>query len=136
MITLSVDEDPKTFEAIVEGMKAFNNNFIDAPPPQKFNVALRDASGRIVGGIGATLGAESLYLEVVWNDESVRRQGYGRKMITMVEEEGRRRGAKDCWLYTMSFQAQPFYEKMGYETRGEIPFPVGGHKRIFMWKPL
>ena len=35
----------------------------------------------------------------------------------------------------MSFQAQPFYEKLGYEVRGEIPFP-GGHKRIFMWKAL
>ena len=132
---LSIDEDPKTVEVLIDGMKAFNKRFIDAPPPQKFNVAVRDASGRVVGGVAATLGAGSLYLEVVWNDETVRGKGHGRKMLAMVEDEGRKRGAKDCWLYTMSFQAQPFYEKLGYEVRGELPFP-GGHKRIFMWKAL
>lgn len=135
MIAFTVDEDPNTVEALIAGIKAFNKRFIDAPPPQKFNVAMRDDTGRIVGGAAVTLSAGSMYLEVVWNDETVRGKGHGRKMLAMAEDEGRKRGAKDCWLYTMSFQAQPFYEKLGYETRGEIPFP-GGHKRIFMWKAL
>jgi hypothetical protein len=56
-------------------------------------------------------------------------------MIQMVEEEGKRRGAQDSWLYTMSFQARPFYEKLGYKVVGEVPFP-GGHQRIVMWKAL
>jgi ribosomal protein S18 acetylase RimI-like enzyme len=135
VIDFSIDEDPKTVEALVEGIKAYNRRFVDAPPPQKFNVAMRDDGGRIVGGTAATVSAGSMYLEIVWNDDAVRGKGHGRKMIAMVEEEGRRRGATDCWLYTMSFQAQPFYQKLGYEVRGEIPFP-GGHKRIFMWKAL
>jgi len=85
--------------------------------------------------VAATLGAGSMYFEVVWNDDAVRGKGHGRKMMAMIEDEGRKRGAQDAWLYTMSFQARPFYEKLGYAVRGEVPFP-GGHHRIFMWKAL
>jgi|SwirhisoilCB3_FD_contig_41_3129641_length_768_multi_2_in_0_out_0_1 GNAT superfamily N-acetyltransferase len=134
-INFSIDEDPKTVEAIIEGIKGFNKRFVDAPPPQKFNVAVRDDGGTVVGGVAATLGAGSMYLEVVWNGDAIRGKGHGRKMIQMVEEEGKRRGAQDSWLYTMSFQARPFYEKLGYKVVGEVPFP-GGHQRIVMWKAL
>ena len=134
-ISFSIDEDPKTVEALVEGIKGYNRRFVEGPPPQKFNVALRDDGGTVVGGAAATLSHRSLYLEVVWNGDTVRGQGHGRKMIQMVEDEGRKRGAVDSWLYTMSFQAKPFYEKRGYKVVGEVPFP-GGHQRIVMWKAL
>ena len=134
-VTLSIDEDPKTVEALIEGLKAYNRKFVDAPPPQKFNVALRDDNDVVVGGVAATLSAGSMYLEVVWNGDAVRGKGHGREMIRMVEEEGKKRGAQGSWLYTMSFQAKPFYEKLGYRVVGEVPFP-GGHQRIVMWKAL
>ena len=134
-VTYSIDEDPQTVEALIEGIKAYNRRFVDGPPAQKFNVALRDGDGTVVGGVAATLGHRSMYLEIVWNGDAVRGKGHGRKMIAMVEEEGRKRGAVDSWLYTMSFQARPFYEKLGYKVMGEVPFP-GGHQRIVMWKAL
>lgn len=134
-VTFSIDEDPKTVESLIEGIKGFNRQFVDSPPLQKFNVALRDGAGAVIGGVAATLSAGSMYLEVVWNGDAVRGQGHGRKMIQMIEDEGKKRGALDSWLYTMSFQAQPFYEKLGYKVYGEVPFP-GGHKRIIMWKAL
>ncbi|MGN6515686.1 MAG: GNAT family N-acetyltransferase [Rhizomicrobium sp.] len=134
-ITYSIDEDPRTFEALIEGIKKYNKRFVDGPPPQKFNVALRDENGVVVGGAAATLGHGSMYLEVVWNGDELRGHGHGREMIRMIEEEGKRRGAQDSWLYTMSFQARPFYEKLGYKVVGEVPFP-GGHQRIVMWKAL
>lgn len=134
-ITFSIDEDPKTAEALIEGIKSYNRRFVDAPPPQKFNIALRDDSGSVAGGVAATVSAGSMYLEVVWNGDAIRGKGHGRQMIQMVEEEGKRRGAQDSWLYTMSFQAQSFYEKLGYKVVGEVPFP-GGHQRIVMWKAL
>ena len=134
-IAFSLDEDPQTFDALIAGMKAYNKRFVDAPPAQKFNIAARDGAGRIVGGIAATLSAGSMYLEVVWNDDAIRGQGHGRRMMAMIEDEGRKRGALDSWLYTMSWQARPFYEKLGYKAVGEVPFP-GGHQRIVLWKAL
>jgi len=135
VITFTVDEDPKTVEALIEGIKGFNKQFVDGPPPQRFNVALKDDNGTVVGGVAATLGHGSMYLEVVWNGDAVRGKGHGRRMIGMIEAEGRKRGAVDSWLYTMSFQARPFYEKLGYKVVGEVPFP-GGFQRIVMWKAL
>jgi hypothetical protein len=54
----------------------------------------------------------------------------------MIETEGRKRGAHDAWLYTMSWQARPFYEKLGYTCVGETPFMGERYRRYFMWKQL
>lgn len=134
--TFAIDEDPQTFDALLEGAKAFNKQSADVPPSQKFNVVLRDTDGRIVGGVAASLSADSMYLEIVWNDDSVRGQGHGRRMMEMIEAEGRRRGARNVWLYTMSFQARPFYEKLGYACVGQMPYMGETHRRYFMWKKL
>ncbi|MDB5536981.1 MAG: Acetyltransferase family protein, partial [Devosia sp.] len=40
------------------------------------------------------------------------------------------------WLDTFSFQARPFYEKLGYSVFGTIPdYPPGG-ARYFLSKTL
>lgn len=135
-VNISIDEDPKTFDALLEAMKAFNKRAVEIAPAQRFNVALRDSEGRIVGGAAATLSADSLYLDIVWNDDAVRGQGHGRAIMELAEAEGRRRGARNCWLYTMSWQARPFYEKLGYVCFGEMPYLGDEHKRYFMWKML
>jgi hypothetical protein len=45
-------------------------------------------------------------------------------------------GAKIAWLYTLSWQARPFYENLGYRAFGEMPFHDGGYRRYFMRKEL
>jgi ribosomal protein S18 acetylase RimI-like enzyme len=135
-IDFSIDESSDTFQALLEGMKAFNKAAVGVGGAQKFNVALREENGHIVGGVAATLAADSLYLDVVWNDDSVRGQGHGRAMMEKIEAEGRRRGAHYAWLYTMSWQARPFYEKLGYACVGEMPFLDGRHRQYVMWKRL
>ena len=135
-ISFSIDESTDTFQALLEGMKAFNKAAVGVGGAQKFNVALQDESGRIVGGVAATLAADSLYLDVVWNEDSIRGQGHGRTMMQTVEAEGRRRGARYAWLYTMSWQARPFYEKLGYTCVGEMPFLDDRHRQYVMWKRL
>ena len=135
-LAFEIDENKETFDALLEAMKAFNRQTTGIGPSQKFNVAARDESGRIVGGIAATLAGDSMYLDIVWSDDSIRGQGHGRKMMDVVEAEGRRRGAHAAWLYTMSWQARPFYEKIGYACIGEMPFMGGQHRQYFMWKAL
>jgi GNAT superfamily N-acetyltransferase len=135
-VTFAIDESTETFQALLEGVKAFNKAAVGVGGGQRFNVVLRDYDGRIVGGAAATLSADSLYLDIVWNDDTIRGQGHGRAMMEMIETEARRRGARDSWLYTMSWQARPFYEKLGYVCVGETPFLGGQHRRYFMWKQL
>jgi hypothetical protein len=40
------------------------------------------------------------------------------------------------WLDTYSWQARPFYEKLGYDVFGELPYRGGAHRRFFMRKTL
>jgi GNAT superfamily N-acetyltransferase len=135
-LTLAIDESSDTFNTLLEEMKAFNRAAVDVPPSQKFNAVLRDERERIVGGVAATLSADSLYLDIVWADKLIRGQGHGRELMEAIEAEGRRRGARYAWLYTMSWQARPFYEKQGYVCVGEMPFLGGKHHYYFMWKAL
>ena len=135
-LTLAIDESSDTFNTLLEEMKAFNRKAVDVPPSQKFNAALRDGGGRIVAGIAATLSADSLYFDIVWADETIRGEGYGRQLMEATEAEARRRGARYAWLYTMSWQARPFYERQGYACVAEMPYLGGEHHYYFMWKAL
>jgi GNAT superfamily N-acetyltransferase len=66
----------------------------------------------------------------------VRGTGLGREMMALVENRARELGAHEAWLYTMSFQARPFYEKLGYVQFAELPWLRGSHARHFMRKDL
>lgn len=66
----------------------------------------------------------------------MRGQGYGTKLMAAAEAEARRRGCRDAYLDTFSFQARPFYERCGYEVFGTLEdFPTG-HQRFVMRKSL
>jgi hypothetical protein len=52
------------------------------------------------------------------------------------EKEAKRRGAKNVYVDTFSFQAPEFYKKIGYREFGRLKdFPVG-HHRSWLTKAL
>jgi predicted N-acetyltransferase YhbS len=75
-------------------------------------------------------------VDTVWNDEAARGQGLGAEMVRLTENEARKVGARGVWLYTTSFQAKPFYEKLGYVQFAELQWPGSNLKRHFMCKTL
>src|SRR6185312_13446853 len=123
--------------AISAGLEAFNRDTGKHPNPIPLNVAARDESGRIVGGVVAWFAHDSCYVDTLWLDEAARGQDHGTTMMDIVEDEARARGARQVWLYTVSWQAPGFYEKRGYRVFGELPYHYrDGHKRLFFWKEL
>ena len=135
-IRIEEDADEHVLKALFEGMRDFNRRAITDLNSRKLTVAVRDTSGAIRGGTIGRIAGDSMYVEVVWNDDEARSHGLGRRMILMLEEEGRKSGAREAWLYTMSFQAKPFYEKLGYTQFAELKWLDGKHKRHFMRKDL
>jgi GNAT superfamily N-acetyltransferase len=137
-VTLALETDDKddVLQALMAGMKAFNGAAVPELNAHKIVAAIRDDAGRIVGGVIGRLAGDSVYMEVVWTDASVRGTGQGRAMMLLAEAEAKRLGAREAWLYTMSFQAKPFYEKLGYAQFGELDWLDGRHKRHFMRKDL
>jgi GNAT superfamily N-acetyltransferase len=135
-VALEDDPDDEVLRGLMDGMRAFNAAAVPGIRPQKIVAAVRDDDGALRGGVIGRLAGDSVYMEVVWNDDSARGRGLGRDMMKLVEGRARELGAREAWLYTMSFQARPFYEKLGYSQFAELPWLGGRHARHFMRKDL
>jgi GNAT superfamily N-acetyltransferase len=103
---------------------------------QELNVVARDDVGRIIGACLGKTANGWMYLGLLWVDDSCRGQDIGTKLMRAAEEEGRRRGCYAAHLNTFSYEARPFYEKLGYEVFGTVDDFPGGHRRFFLTKRL
>ena len=57
-------------------------------------------------------------------------------MVGLAEAEALRRGCRAGVLYTISFQAPEFYERLGWRIFGEIACDPPGTRRIYLTKDL
>jgi GNAT superfamily N-acetyltransferase len=135
-VTIAYDDSVETARAIRDGLTEFNRKAVNFPEPVPVNVAVRDDDGVLRGGVVARVALDTVYIDIVWLDDTLRGSGHGRTMMEQVEEKARSLGAKLAWLYTLSWQARPFYERLGYSVFGEMPFGDGAHHRYFMRKDL
>lgn len=103
---------------------------------QSLAIFLRDETSHIQGGLLAWLDVDSIYIDLLWIDETLRNQGYGSKLLTAVENEGIKKGFRYCTVDTFGFQAEDFYLKNGYEQIGEIKNYIRGYSRLFFRKWL
>jgi hypothetical protein len=60
----------------------------------------------------------------------------GRRLLEAIEDEARKRGCRWAHLDTFSYQARPFYERLGYELFATLDDYPPGHQRFFLKKPL
>lgn len=70
-----------------------------------------------------------------WVDADVRGQGIGSAMMTCLEREAIRRGCTRAALDTYSWQALPFYLRLGFEEYGRLDYP-NGTSRHYLSKDL
>lgn len=99
-------------------------------------IFLRDERGAILGGALGDIYGGWLHLTLLWVAEPLRGRGHGRQLLEAAEEEARAQGCRGVHLSTHSFQARPFYEKLGYEIVGEIPDNPEGYSLFFLKKAL
>ncbi len=128
------DQDLKILE---DGLAAHTKQ-LNAPKLVFTPLAIlqRDATGRIEAGLyGQTLW-NWLYIDSLWVDEPLRGKGMGRVLMAAAEDEAKKRGCIGVFLWTQSFDAPAFYEKLGYELYATFDdFPIG-HKRFGFRKRL
>ena len=129
--------DEPAWEIIGPGINEYNTEQAGDDSSQMLCFVLRAADqDEILGGvIGATYW-EWLHLDLLWLKDEFRGQGYGHRLLVAAEEEARKRGAKNAYLDTFSFQAPDFYKQHGYEVFGELADFPPGHRRYFMRKQL
>ncbi|MEC9485850.1 MAG: GNAT family N-acetyltransferase [Candidatus Izemoplasma sp.] len=77
-----------------------------------------------VGGVTCDVYEDSIYVHLFVVNESYRKQHIGKKLMHRVEQEARKRACIQINLGTAEFQAEGFYEKLGFEvvyTRDDNP---------------
>jgi GNAT superfamily N-acetyltransferase len=136
MLSISVERTVgKTKKAVLDGLIRYNNEKMGKQKYKRLAISLREGN-QIVGGIVGEVWTAVLFIQFFWLEQGLRGTGLGRKLITAIEDEARRFGAKRSYLDTMSFQAPGFYRTCGYEEFGSIEGYPGGVTRHWFTKTL
>ena len=136
---ITVDEQPdlKLRDAIVKPLRAYNESKIGPIKVEPLAITLNDPeSGAVIGGLWGTSAVGWLYVELLAVPEGLRGQGLGRELLTRAEAIARKRGLRGIWLYTATFQAPGFYEKLGFSRFGALPDYAAGHDNLYYSKRL
>jgi GNAT superfamily N-acetyltransferase len=77
-----------------------------------------------------------LFVSALWVDFARRGRGLGTALLEAAETEAMRRDCVGVYLDTYSFQAKPFYERLGYEVFGALAECPPGATKYYLSKRL
>ena len=111
--------------------------FLDPAQFGELGVYSRDEAGAMRGGLIAKRKGSWLCIEYLWVREASRGSGLGSELMYEAEAQARSRGCSHMLVDTFSFQALPFYQKLGYQLQMSLPdFPHAGMQRHYLSKVL
>ena len=133
-------------EEIKSALRNFNRNFIPQSKFRALGIFVEDEKGNKQAGIVAETVGNWMYIQMLWVDESLRGKDVGTQLIAEAEEEAKARGCRYSLVDTFSFQARPFYERMGYHMQMALEDYIADsrtpddapstHTRFFLTKSL
>lgn len=126
--------EPGMFEAIYHALDASSAAVIGPVRPRLLAIPLRAGDGAVEGGLWGCTACRWLHVEMLIVPESRRGQGLGTALMAAAEAEARRRGCIGGHVDALSFQAEPFYRRLGYSVFGVLEDFPPGHRRIFFRK--
>jgi ribosomal protein S18 acetylase RimI-like enzyme len=129
-----IDERARQF--IVNGVDNYNIAATSLPDYFPINFILRGECGDVLGGVLAQLWGGWLQITYLWVAEKARGLGHGTRLMANAETYARSRGAVGATLETHSFQARPFYERLGYKVFSALDGYPLGHTKYFLRKAL
>ena len=132
-ITISETEEKEFQEFLHNQIRAFNDQnspyFLQVRKPRTttpLNIILKDENANSIGGLTATTYWGWFDIEDFFLPESIRRKGFGKKILDKAEIIAIERGCTSAYLTTYAFQARDFYEKQGYIVVGTLKdYPPG-----------
>jgi len=88
----------------------------------------------VAGGFWGCTNFQWLRVQMLIVPEALRGQGVGMGLMVLAEREARARGCIGAIVDTLSFQAGPFYRKIGYELFGVLEDCPPGCSQLYMFK--
>ncbi|MGJ3353011.1 GNAT family N-acetyltransferase [Providencia sp. Je.9.19] len=126
------DEDRN---AILAGLRQHNIQYLKENSFGQLAVYAKNEIGVIIGGLLASTKGNWLCIDYLWVSQNARKSGLGRTLMISAEQESIKLGCKHALVDTFSFQALPFYEKLGYIQQMSLPdFPELGMQRHYLTK--
>ena len=121
-----------TFEAIFAALEASSRPLVEPAQPRLLVIPIRDDGGSVLGGFwGCTL-FQWLQVQMLFVPEALRGLGVGSALKASAEAVARGRGCRGAYVDAFSFQAAPFYRKLGFTLFGVLDdFPPGYHRLYF-----
>jgi GNAT superfamily N-acetyltransferase len=133
-LTLETAPVPADSQVVLDGLRAFNVDVIGPPNIEPVAVFVRDASGRVLGGLLGEIKWRWLYVAKLWLSDELRGEGLGTRLLERAEQHAWRQGCLGVHLSTFEYQALPFYEKLGYEVFGVLEGYPPGYKQHHLRK--
>ena len=113
------------FGALSVGIGSFNKDYlpdeVGFEKDTKFAVIAKDENGQVLGGIRANAFWNYCTIELLWLAKETRGLGLGSNLMAAAEKFAKDKGFGYMRTETLSFQAKPFYEKLGDKVCGELP---------------
>jgi GNAT superfamily N-acetyltransferase len=128
--------EPGMFRAIFDGLDGASRDAIGPADPHLLVIPIRGANRAVIGGLWSVSLFRWLRLDMLFVPESMRGQGLGSALMALAETQARARDCLGIQVDTLSFQAVPFYEKMGFSEFGALDDCPPGHRRLFLQKRL
>ncbi len=125
---------PGTFEAIYRALDASSAPVIGPAQPRLLVIPLHDGAGAVAGGLWGCTICQWLHVQMLFVPAALRGQGVGAALMAAAETEARARGCLGAHVDALSFQAAPFYQKIGYTVFGVLDDFPPGHRRLFFRK--
>ncbi len=126
--------DAGTFEAIFEALDATSRPLVGSVWPRLLVIPMRDDAGAVAGGLWGCTVFEWLHVQMLFVPEKLRGRGVGSALMAAAEAAARERGCRGAYVDTFSFQAAPFYRKLGFTPFGVLDDFPPGHQRVFFRK--
>ncbi len=140
-IQLTTEPNETVKDYLKAGLTAFNDQYTDqlklireGKNTLHLSIFEMDREGKIVGALMGRIYWNWLSIDDFFVDRSHRGMGLGSRLIREAEQQARAKNCKHALVKTFSFQAQPFYEKHGFEVCGILEDYPPGHQIISLAK--
>ncbi len=139
-IEITTNPNEEDAKILSNGIIDFNNFKIPELEPieseVEFFVFAKNKNGNVIGGIRATCFWNTMHIELLWLSNDNRGKGIGKELIKSAEKYAKENNCEKAFVETTSWQAKPFYEKVGYKHMATLNDGPKGHASHYLPKDL
>lgn len=124
-------------ETVIRGVDQHNIAATGLPDYYPVGFFIKGRGGEILGGLLGDIWGGWLHVGSLWVSESIRGRRFAGELMARAHQYAIEKSCTHTHLQTGSYEARPFYEKLGYRIYAELQnHPTRPHARYFMSKPL